>query len=250
MPSIELLIEKAVKNAMNQAITKLDEHMYKVTKNFDTTIEKALDQVFAKFSGHVKEIQESTRKVEVVQKALDEALNKFPDRFTELQSPDRTEQGHQDRVEVGEAGIATHSMIGGSEEQETEPMELEESKSTSRADVEDDDSDEDSDEDSVDGNSSDNKGVSENLPQDIWEYPRPGMTYAIHLDDELKAMLEIGECCAGDLLTAHAYVNEEVNKNGTRYCHWECITRGKKEGFYFRNVATLKYLGVTFRGTI
>lgn len=230
---------------MNKALTKLDEHIDQVTKKLDTTVERTLDQVFAKFSEHVNEIQESTRKAEqVVQKALDETLIRFSDRLMELQSPGRMEQGRQDRVEVEEAGISTHTVIDGPEEPETEPMELEESESTSRADIEDDDSDEGS----VDGDSSDDKGLSENLPQVIWEYPRPGRTYAIHLDDELKAMLAIDDIDPPPILIAHAYVTAKVNKNETRYCHWECITRGKKEGFYFRNVATQKYLGVTFRG--
>lgn len=126
--SIEYLIEKAVENAMNRALIKLDEYVYKAAKKVDATVERALDQAFTKFSEHVNEVQESTRKVEeAVQKALDEALAKISNRFKELPPTIRMEQDQQEPVEVKETGIATHTVINKPEEPGSEPMELEES---------------------------------------------------------------------------------------------------------------------------
>lgn len=61
-------------------------------------------------------------------------------------------------------------------------------------------------------------------------------------------MLAINEDYTYPSLVALAYVNAGVDKDESRYCHWKCIKRGRKEGFYFMNVATLTYLGVSFRG--
>lgn len=255
--SIDYLIEKAVESAVNKTLMKVDEFVDNATRKVDKTVENAYDQAFAKFTKQVNELQPSAQKVDevvnkavdkaftkfseqakevqlstkevdtLIQKAFDEAFAKFSERLSELQTSLITQQNQQGAVNMEGAETAGHAVIENPRESEQEPMEIEGVEILSVANTEDDFEDEDSPEDSFDK---------------TCEHPRPGSIYAIHMDNSRRSMLVATE---DSKLIIWGYLDAEIGKNESQYCHWQCITGpGPGDSLCFQNMETRKYLGV------
>lgn len=85
--------------------------------------------------------------------------------------------------------------------------------------------------------------TSEFSPIAIWEHPRIGSTYAIHMDDDYQSMLAVDKASK---LEVRSYDKAEVDKNESQYSHWRCTGRSPhtSDGVYLKNLATRQYLAV------
>ncbi|KUL82364.1 hypothetical protein ZTR_09788 [Talaromyces verruculosus] len=262
-------IDEAVEKAYDQAFTKFSEQIREKpssTQTVDETVKKAIENVnevhyeaFAKFSDYVREKQSSIRKLdetisngierinEAADKACDQAFTKFlnqlegkqlsgqrvdeafarySERLSDLQQPSMpTGQSHQGAADVQMTETAVDTVISGHDKSGQEPMETEE---TGILYTSEDDEFQD---------------MMKDFSKAIWEHPRPGSTYAIHMDGYRKPMLAVDKDY--DLI-AHPYAENEIGKDGNKHCHWRC-TGEANDTFSFRNVASRMYLGVVFR---
>jgi hypothetical protein len=220
-------VDEVVQNAYDQAFAKLSERVDEVqssTQNVDEVvdraIEKACNQAFAKFSEQVKEVQSSTQNVnEVTRKTFDKAFAELSKRFSELESYITTQQ-------IQQMETAVHTAINGLEESGQQPMEIEEMGDISAADTEEVDSD--------------HEYCSTDYSKAIWEYPRPGSTYAIHMHKGHESMLIVNKFSKR---FNQLGVNGTIPKFESQHCYWQC-TGGSSDCLYFINKGTKKYMGV------
>lgn len=209
------------------SIRKLDEIISNGIEKINEAADKACDQAFIKFLNQIEEKLLSDQRVdEVLRKAFDETFARYSERLSDLQQPSMpTGQNQQGAADVQMTETAVDTVISGHGQSAQEPMETEE---TGISYTSEDDEFQD---------------MMKDFSKTIWEYPRPGSTYAIHMNGYRKPMLAVDKDY--DII-AHPYVETEIGKDGNKHCHWRC-TGEANDTFSFRNVASRMYLGVVFR---
>lgn len=212
------------------AFLKVDEVVKKAVEKVNEAAAKAHDQAFTRFSEQIREKESSTQIVnEGFQKALNEGFTKISQQLRELQLSNTAQQGAVNATTRADTAIqirlnspeeSEHGSIG------SEEIEFVSTRQLVRRD-------------GIDDGDGALRSIAD-LSSAIWDFPSPGSTYAIHMNDNHKYMKGINKYSRK---FNWCPVTTKNLDSGNHHFHWKCVGE-PNDYLHFRNRGYNYYMGI------